>query len=197
LPSAYVDAFESICERLGIERWFLIGHSLGAALSVRYALDHPGRVIAHVFMNSNSALADEQWSNRVRAGVERAADAIETGGREAVRSHPLNPARAKRLPQAVREGLTADAELHTPQGIASTFRYTVPDSPVRSRIGENRVPALLVVGTREKAFAPSREYAERHMPMLEVVEADAGHAVSIDDAGTFNASVTAFLRKHA
>lgn len=192
-PDGYVEAFDAVRNELGAQRWFVVGHSLGAALTLRYVLDRPGNVIAHVFMNSNSALADEAWTERVRAGVETAARMIETGGQDAIRSHPLHPGRSKRLDPPVREALVRDAEQHSPTGVAGTFRHTVPPSPVRARIAENRVPALLVVGTRERQFAPHREYASQVMPMLEVVEADGGHAVSIDAAQTFNDAVTAFF----
>src|SRR5262245_41904079 len=37
-PEAYVRAFEAIREQLGAERWLLLGQSLGAALTLRYAL---------------------------------------------------------------------------------------------------------------------------------------------------------------
>ena len=44
------------------------GQSLGATLTLRYALDHPERVLAQVFTNSTSALADSDWVAGVRAG---------------------------------------------------------------------------------------------------------------------------------
>src|SRR5690349_20972563 len=56
-PSAYVLEFERIRAELGAERWILCGQSLGAALTLRYALDHPERVQAQIFTNSNSAFA--------------------------------------------------------------------------------------------------------------------------------------------
>jgi pimeloyl-ACP methyl ester carboxylesterase len=77
------------------------------------------------------------------------------------------------------------------------MRYGVPVSSVRPRIGENRVPTLLVCGERELAFRPPREAAEREMPRLEVVGADAGHAVNLEAAETFDRAVTDFLRRHA
>jgi pimeloyl-ACP methyl ester carboxylesterase len=45
-PDAYVAAFETLRERLGASRWLVCGQSLGATLTLRYALDHPERVRA-------------------------------------------------------------------------------------------------------------------------------------------------------
>ena len=52
-------------------RWFLLGYSMGAGLTLRYALDYPDRTMGHLFTNSTSGLADnasrqEELSDRAR-----------------------------------------------------------------------------------------------------------------------------------
>ncbi len=196
-PRAYVEQFEAIRAGLGADRWFVCGHSLGAALTLRYVLDHPERVIAHVFMNSNSALADDQWRARVEPFLASDADRLERDGAAAIAAHPLNPGRGRRLPADVRDALAADCAQHSPAGIAMTMRHTVPASPVRARAAGNARPALLVVGEREEAFAPARAFAEATMPHLSVVGAPgAGHAVNIEGAAVFNEAVVDFLGRH-
>jgi pimeloyl-ACP methyl ester carboxylesterase len=195
-PEGYVREFERIREALGADRWFVIGQSLGAALTLRYALDHPGRVIAHVFTNSQSALAEDGWEDRVRAGMEAQTKALEADGRRAIAAHPLNPARATRLPPDVRDALARDTALHDPHGIAMTGMHTVPGSSMRGRVQENRVPAMLTAGEREERFAPYRGFAEKAMPLLECIGLDAGHAVNIEAAEGWNAAVVAFLRRY-
>ena len=67
-PEAYLEQFEQIRTQLGIERWFVCGYSLGAGLTIRYAHDFAQHVYAHIFTNSNSALADtaqiQEWRIR-------------------------------------------------------------------------------------------------------------------------------------
>jgi pimeloyl-ACP methyl ester carboxylesterase len=195
-PAHYVAEFERIRLALGPERWFVCGQSLGAALTLRYALDHPDRVIAQVFTNSNSALAEEGWAERVRPMMEVQARRLEADGRAILEQHPLNPTKSERFPLAVRAALAADYAHHDPLGIAYTGLYTVPDSSVRSRIAQNIVPTLLVVGEREERFRDHRLFAERTMPMLEVVGLDAGHAVNLEASEEFNRAVTAFFRRY-
>jgi pimeloyl-ACP methyl ester carboxylesterase len=196
-PDAYVTAFERLRERLGASRWLVCGQSLGATLTLRYALTHPERVVAQVFTNSTSALADSSWVAGVRAGGARQAEAIERGGRAVLEEIPLHPLHARRLPTQVREALVADAALLDPRGVAYTIRYTVPESPVREGISANRVPTLLVCGARDSRFEAQRCFAERHLPHLEVVALDAGHAVNIEAADAFDAAVTAFVVRTA
>lgn len=192
-PQAYVAHFERLREFLDVDRWLICGQSLGAALTLRYGLDHPERVIAHVFTNSTSALADSRWRTAVTPLMRVSAARLQRDGRKAIDDHPLNPGRASRLPAAVRDALVEDTRLHDPRGIALTGLHTVPDSPVRDRVAANTVPSLLVVGEREERFRQYRAFAERHMPLLSVVGLDAGHAVNAEAALAFNREVRAFL----
>ncbi len=191
-PSHYVVEFERIRVALGAERWLVAGQSLGAALTLRYALDHPERLLAHVFTNSNSALAEDGWADRVRPSLEAQARRLEAAGRRTLDEHPLNPARSRRLPQDVHAAFVADGALLDPAGVARAGLFTVPESSVRARVAGNRVPALLVVGEREERFAPHRRFAQEAMPLLSVVGIDAGHAVNLEAPAAFNSAVTAF-----
>lgn len=192
-PAGYIRAFEAIRVELGVERWLVCGQSLGAALTLRYALDCPDRFIAHIFTNSVSALADADWIAQTRAAAPSLADAIEQGGRPAIERLPIHPARATRIPATAHRALLEDAALLDPRGVARTFRYTVPDSSVRERVAGNEVPTLLVCGERESRFRPHREFAECMLPHLEVVGVDAGHAVNLEAAAAFDAAVCAFF----
>ena len=195
-PAAYVDAFERVRRAVGAERWFVGGQSLGAALTLRYALDVPEAVIGQVFTNSSSAFAEDGWAERVRGAMDAQAARLIEDGRAAIDEHPLNPTRNTRLATAVRESLARDCALHTARGIANTGLYTVPGSSVRKRIIENTVPSLMVVGEREERFAAHRAFALRHMPHLEVVGLDGGHAVNMDAAEEFNAAVLSFIQRN-
>ena len=196
-PEAYVRQFEDLRRRLGVERWFICGQSLGAALTLRYALDHPERVIAQVFTNSNSALAEEGFGERIRKGMEAQARAMEESGAEALERIPVHPRHSRRLPEDVKRALVEDARLHDPVGVARTGLYTVPDSSVRGRLSQLRVPTLLVCGENETRFAQHRRFAQDSIPGLEVVDLEAGHAVNAEAAEGFNQAVAAFLSKRA
>lgn len=196
-PESYVEQFEALRAELGIERWAVLGQSLGAALTLRYALDHPERVLAHVFTNSNSALADAEWGSTVRIGMQKWAEEIEAEGYAAIERLPIHPSKGKRLPAEIRRALVRDCERCSPRGIALGGLHTVPTSPLRNRIGENRVPSLLLAGRLEKKFQGVRDYAERVMPELDVIELDAGHAVNLEAAERFNEETTRFLIRRA
>jgi len=189
---AYVARFEALREHLGAARWFICGQSFGAGLTIRYALNHPDRIIGQVFTNSVSGLSPPM-SNSPRERAARAA-ALKDGGREALKALPFYPRPSKRLPPAFWEDLVADAELADPAGIAQAMRSTVPGLSVAADLTRITVPTLLVNGMREAAFQPLRDIAVRDIAGLTVVDIETGgHSVNIDSSGAFDAAVTDFI----
>jgi pimeloyl-ACP methyl ester carboxylesterase len=189
-PVSYPAAFEAVREAVGGERWFICGQSLGAAFTLRYALDRPDRVLGHIFTNSAASIAVEEKLDPAR--MEAMADAFEAGGTEAIRAQKMVPGNVPDLPEDVRAALYEDAGLHDPAGIARMLRYGNGTS-CRARIGENTVPTLLVAGEREEGFVAPRQWLEEHLPHLQVVLADAGHGVNLEAPDTFDEAAVRFI----
>jgi 2-succinyl-6-hydroxy-2,4-cyclohexadiene-1-carboxylate synthase len=192
--AAYVRRFEALRERLGLERWFVCGQSFGAGLTIRYALEHPGRIVGQIFTNTMSGLSPAA-RERLPERMARF-DAVARGGREALKALPFHPRPSKRLAPEIWEDLVEDADLLSPPAVAEALRTTSPELSVAADLGRISVPTLLVNGTRETAFQPLRDLAAREIPGLAVVDLDGGHSVNLDQADAFNAAVAAFIRRH-
>ena len=195
-PRGYAGAIDAIREHLATETWFVCGYSLGAAISIRYALDYPHRVRGHIFTNSSSAFSEPRITDAWRANASESAARLRAGGRAALERLALHPKRAKRLPRPVHEALIEDAERISPEAIANTMQSTLPAASVRDELQHNSRPALLVCGRFEKRFAPHRVHAAAVMPGLSVEEVDTGHAVNMAAPDAFNAHVRAFIEAH-
>jgi pimeloyl-ACP methyl ester carboxylesterase len=195
-PDYYVRAFDDIRRELGAERWFLLGYSLGAGLTLRYAIEHPRQIIGHMFTNSTSGLADESRQAAFRESAPEAAERIRTGGLAAMERIPVHPRHARRLAAPIREALLADARQHSPEGIAGTIGITNPEVSMRARLKENSRPALLIQGVREKRFAPLADYARSNMPHLETAELEAGHGLNMEVPEAFNNAVIQFIERN-
>ncbi len=192
--SSYVEELEQLRNQLNIAQWFVCGYSLGAAITIRYALTYPENTIGHVFTNSSSAFADDQQIKAWRAGAEKSSSAIRTGGMRAIEKLPVHPKRARRLPTSIYDDLVADSRLLDPRGIANTIEFTVPGASSRTYIGDNQSKALLVCGRFEKRFVAQRDYAAATMPNLSITNVDSGHAVNMQTAPEFNQAVSSFIK---
>ncbi len=195
-PEGYVQAFEKIRRRMGVSEWLLCGQSLGAALTLKYALEHPDRIIAHVITNTTSGLRKIKDRDKAVKDTSLIAQMILEGGPEGIKKFPVHPLNARSLPEEVKGALVEDSAALSVLGVANAIRYTVSDLSLRDEIHRNQVPTLLVCGKREKRFLPLRDFAAANMPLLDIIDLDAGHAVNIDAAEEFNRAVSAFFLKH-
>ncbi|MPZ98009.1 MAG: alpha/beta fold hydrolase [Dehalococcoidia bacterium] len=194
-PDAYVEQFERIRQEVGAERWMLVGQSLGAALTLRYALEHPERVIAQAFTNSASAFAPPEWVERIRGSMTSLAERIEREGPADPSENRMSPHRNRRVSAEVRAALHEDVLNHSAIGVARTSMWTLPYTSLYERIDENRVPALLVVGEREDGFAEQARFIEGRLPCVEVARLDGGHGVNLDVPDAFDAALRAFFTR--
>lgn len=195
-PEGYVRAFEQIRRRLGVSEWLICGQSLGAALTLKYALDHPQRIIAQVITNTASGLREIINRDEAVKGASYIGQRVLEGGAEGIKKIPVHPVNARSLPEEVKEVLVEDSAALSVLGVANAIRYTASDLSLREEIHRNQVPTLLVCGKREERFQPLRDFAAVHMPLLDIIDLDAGHAVNIDAAVEFNEAVCAFFLKY-
>ena len=192
---AYVERFEAIREGLGVPRWAVCGQSFGAGLTLNYALACPDRISAQVFTNSASALGPKRDALSDQDRAQRIA-AVEARGRSVLEAMAFFPRRTGRLAAEVEDELVRDAELISLGAIARSMMVTVPGLSVAGRLGDIRVPTLLVNGRREARFQPLRDAAAKALPGLEVVDLEGGHPINLDRPDGFNAAVGDFLGRH-
>lgn len=194
--ASYIDAFERVRRDLGVERWVVCGQSFGAGLAIQYALEHPDRVQGVIFTNSISALSPKDDAERTQTQSERARS-IEQGGREALEALRIHPRHAKRFPEDIKAEMVADAERIAPEAILRSLMLTSPDLSIAHRLGEVRVPAMLVNGTWEKRFQPMRAKVAAEMPGVRIVDLEGGHSINIEAADGFDQAVAEFVSQVA
>ena len=192
-PERIVAELDSIRAALEIERWLLCGYSLGGALTLRYALSHPERVIAHAFTNSTSALADGAMRAKMRQGQQRQIQQLRTEGSAALRKIAVHPRFATRIAPDLLAPILLDAEKLSAEGVAFIMSELTPAASVRTEVGSNQRPLLLICGTEEQRFQPFRDYAETQVPQLTIAELAVGHAVNLEDVDGFNQQLCQFI----
>ncbi|MEZ5817597.1 MAG: alpha/beta fold hydrolase [Hyphomicrobiaceae bacterium] len=190
--ASYIAAFERIRTEIGAERWVVCGQSFGAGLAIQYAIEHPERVMGLVFTNSISALSEKDDPERAKVQAERMQQ-VQHGGKGALEALRIHPRHAKRFPDEIKAEMVADAERIAPEGIIRSMALTSPDLSIAHRLGEVRVPSLLVNGTWEKRFQPMRTKVAAEMPGVKIVDLEGGHSINIEAADGFDQAVTEFV----
>jgi pimeloyl-ACP methyl ester carboxylesterase/quercetin dioxygenase-like cupin family protein len=190
----WADDLGALLGALGISRPVLVGHSLGASVALKYALERPDDVRALVLIGADPNLSN--LAPRMLTAVER----IEGLGIEAwvedywSQNPPFSASSLARDPSMLDEYrallLENDAADYVRQCRAIASAESLAD-----RLGQVSQPALVLVGGSDDRTLP--EHGRRLASELEdaaVVELhDVGHTVPLEAPEETAAAVRAFL----
>jgi esterase len=199
---AFVEDLEGFRKAVGLDRFILIGHSMGGLNAVSYVNTYPGHVTALVLVDVGPEASKEGVDNIVR--FTRGPDELEF--EEFVQmAHRFNP---RRTLENIRERMRH--RLKPTEGGKWTWkfdrRFRQPDSGITVgwRLSNDEmwqlfrnitIPTLLVRGAESDVL--SAEVAERcvqEMPAARLVTIPgAGHSVPGDNPDAFTEAVASFL----
>lgn len=194
-PGPAVERVRGLLDELGYERVLLCGHSLGAALALRFALDEPDRLAGLIVLNSNSAAGSPEWREAALPGMLSMAASIREHGVGFMKQTRLYPGHSKRLPPEAREALIASFERARPEGFAGTAEGLVVNVNSWERLPELAVPTLVVIGDRDLDFVKNAPAFVQQLPanLVETFTIEgAGHAANLERPALFDAAVIGF-----
>jgi len=178
----------------GVERFTVLGYSLGVAVSVRVATRHPERVTGLV-LTAGFARAD----NRLRLAAQVWRALLDIGDRELT-------ARFATLVGTGRSTLDRLEPADLDAAVAGLADFIPPGSPeqvdlaasvdMRAELGGIAVPTLVVATTEDGLTdaSLSRELADG-IPGAELVEIAAGHGIAAEARDEWLAAIRAHLAR--
>lgn len=164
----------------------LVGYSMGARMALHSVLVRPAHFTGLVLVSGTAGLDDPEERRARRAADEALADRVENIGVEAFVDEWLA------LPMF--SGLTADTAMradrlrNSASGLADSLRWagTGTQDPLWDRLGEVRVPVLVVTGSLDHKFVPLGERLVASIPRATgaCIEG-AGHSVNLERTDEF------------
>ncbi|MDH3497144.1 MAG: alpha/beta fold hydrolase [Gemmatimonadota bacterium] len=189
-----VDDVVAVLDHAGIDSAVWCGLSIGGMVALRAALTRPERVAALILMDTDADADTTLRKLRYRAmglgvrlaGIRRFLPAIARlmFGTTTRRGNPA----------LVDTWKTEAAEVHVPSVLRVLDALMRRDSVVE-RLGDIRVPALILVGAEDRSLPPKlsqRIHARLHDSRLAVIP-EAGHLSALEQPARVNAAVLAFL----
>jgi 2-succinyl-6-hydroxy-2,4-cyclohexadiene-1-carboxylate synthase len=160
------------------------GYSMGGRIALHVALALPDRVTRLVLIGASPGSASVRERDTRRRVDEQLADGIERMDIEQFAERwERTPVLADQPPE-VKEAARADRLRNTPAGLAAALRAlgTAALPPLWDRLGEVKIPVMMIVGGRDERFQAVAVRMAQGMPQAEVaVVAGAGHAVHLEN----------------
>jgi pimeloyl-ACP methyl ester carboxylesterase len=187
-PELFFVALSELLATLTDRPLALVGNSLGGALALRYALDHPSRVRALVLISPAGAqMTPVEWQALLdHFRLETNADARKLLDRLYHRTPLYMPAFASGLRASFQRKAVADI----------LAAVTPTDLPAPERLRALSVPTLVLWGRSERLLpASSLAYFRSHLPQhTQFAEPEGfGHCPHIDDPGRLARMIVDFL----
>lgn len=184
---------ESLLDALGVERAFLVGHSMGGRVLFQFALDHPERVSGLVIVAAQSE-PPHGWYRDVLANVQSATREKGLDGfREAFCAADELPARVDLDPE-YGTWFANRFERNRAASIDVSLSAILGMTSLTGRLSEIAAPTLVVVGSDDRAFTDIAARYERVIPdCTVVVVADCTHYPMVDEQDAFTHALLTFL----
>ena len=166
IPERTIGHLVDLIDATGVERAVLGGHSLGGYLSLLFALEQPDRVAGLILVGTGPGFRKDDGRAQWNEMCEGFARDLDTHGLAGLAGSPER-----------RDGIHQGGA----EGLALAARHLLPqrDGRVIDGLGMIDVPALVVVGDRDRQFLASSSYLAAKLPGAggePIVVADCGHA---------------------
>jgi len=181
--TAYCDFLLAFLDAVGLDRATVVGHSMGGAIALDFALHYPDRLDGLILVGSGARL--------------RVAPAILTGiladfeaTVDLVCNCAFGPSASDQLKRLGRQRL-----LQTPPQVLHGDYAACDAFDVMERLGEVRSPTLVIGGTADVLTPPKYStYLRDHIPGAELVLVDAaGHMVMLEKPEVVSRAISKFI----
>lgn len=213
-PETFVAEVDAVRGHLGLDRLHVFGSSWGGMLAMEYALTQPQGVASMIVASSPSSM--KQWvaeANRLRG--ELPADVQETLTRHEEAGTTSDPeyeeaatvfykrhvCRLDEWPDFVQRSFQFIAEhgvVYNTMNGPSEFHVvgTLKDWDITDRLGEIRIPTLVITGEHDEATPAINETVSSGIPDAEsVIYPNASHMAHVEDPAGYMRVLDDFLTR--
>ena len=185
----------TLADALGIDRFSLVGHSMGGFVALRVALDFPARLDSLVLVDTSAGPVEMPDQAGLQAELEQIAraDGMAAAFEYNAAHNPL-ALRGYRLFPWHRELARRRFSETSVDGYIYAGRALAEREDVTDRLPEIKAPTLVVVGAEDAPFRRPAEALAAGIPdaRLEVIPG-AAHSPNEETAPVFNARLADFL----
>jgi pimeloyl-ACP methyl ester carboxylesterase len=190
----------AVADALGLERFTLLGHSMGGMVARRLVLAHPDRVSALVLLDTSSGPPDDIDPDLAAAAAELALTEGMTVLRQILDEAQVLGSEADERVRRERPGYIEFAARKwadvAPTAYAALAREITRQPDQREAMRTISCPTLVVVGEQDASFVRPASVMHEVIPDSRlVVVPDAGHSPQFENPDAYFDAVGSFVRR--
>lgn len=207
-PSDHADDLACVTRALGLERFFVVAHSLGGSAATLFAAEHPDVVAGLVLVDTGPSLSQAAWARAAQdvADVPSCFDDVADYRRMLDFAYPLG--RPEVLDRMARSGLVRRADGRWETKLDPALLTLTPtaseqrqhEDSLWAALGKIQCPTLVVRGERSAMFGEDVARAMVEDVLLDARRVEvpaAGHAVAVDNPSELGNAIRQFLAEAA
>jgi pimeloyl-ACP methyl ester carboxylesterase len=181
-------------DALNLATAVIVGHSMGSAIALRFAIDRPERTSGLVLIGASSTMAGTPAARKFWDSIlSKLADPVDPAlVRQMTEGTLAQPVPKEFLDVAVREGLKVPAFVWR-AAFESRWRR---EGDFSAELGQIQAPSLIVWGDRDARYPLSEQEAlTASIPDARfAVYHDAGHMLHVEEPERFASDLVAFIK---
>ncbi|MBZ0216789.1 MAG: alpha/beta hydrolase [Fimbriimonadaceae bacterium] len=193
----YAGALKSFCDGLGLKRFILIGHSLGAIMAARFACEHADLIVSLILAAPAQGYARRDAAQRATM-IEERIGAMERLGPDGMANDRASKLLSRKATPDQVDLVAQNMKLLTRKGYAQAV-HLLAQSHIIDDLSCYPHAVLLLCGSDDNITPPAsvREIAAA-APQGDYVEIpDAGHACYIDQPDIFSSLVESEITRRS
>lgn len=179
-----------VCRQEGVSEAVVAGISVGGVMALQLGLDHP-EIFKALILVGCSSMPGGRYQERID-GYKKGIEEYHIQHLRALVSQTFSQSKLGRY--LLSHFTEWDGRLHA-AAIEEIFK-ALQNRDVTHRLGELKMPVLIMNGEFDNSLARSRETANKIHGAAHRVIAGAGHACCLEDPAAFDEGVLEFFKKH-
>ena len=193
----YVDALTRFVDALRLERFHLVGHSVGTVIAASFHKRHGERLLSMTLAEAVTGSGRDPAEKRAEAIRSREGELDKVGAAAFARARTPNSLSPKASPEIVQRAVDFAAAMNVP-GYKQLFRALV-SADMFGEVAPLRVPAMIVAGSDDKSAPPEmvQRITDAFSGIRHHLIDGIGHQIALEHPDRFNNLLAQFLASQA
>lgn len=190
---------DALFQHIGLEKFHLVGYSMGGRTALSYAVSYPAMVASLILESASPGLESHQERVARITQDEKLANRILSEGIQDFVNYWENIplfATQKRLSEEKKQMIRLERLSQCAEGLHDSLLYmgTGSQTSLWGQLPQMKIPILLLAGALDEKFIRINQRMEKLLPNAKLsIVSRAGHAIHVEESEVFGKIIDGFI----